>query len=114
MACTYDITTNRGKVRRLINDTSSPIGCTFPDDEIDAFLAMASNDVLMAASYAAESLAATLMSGLTSERIGDYAYTKKEADNWLALAKKYKEESASTPYLTWAEPDLTGIEVEED
>ena len=106
MACTYDITTNRGKVRRLINDTSTT-SCTFPDTEIDAFLVMASNSILLAASYAAESMAATLMSGLTSEKIGDYAYTKKEADNWINLAKKYREEDASTPYLTWAEIDLT-------
>jgi len=108
-ACSYDITTDRGKVRRLVNDTST-ISCTLSDAEIDAFLSMASNDVLMAASYAAESLAATVMDGMTAEKIGDYSYSKKSVDNWIALAKKYKEESASTPAMTWAEPDLAAFE----
>ena len=116
MACTYDITTDRGKVRRLVNDISE-VSCTFPDTEIDAFLSMASGSILLAASYAAEARAASLTDGLTSEKIGDYAYTKKEAENWLALAKKYREEDASIPYSTWAEMDLTcgsGITTEED
>ena len=116
MACTYDITTDRGKVRRLVNDTSTT-SCTLSDAEIDAFLSMSSSDVLMAASYAAEALAATYMDSANSEKIGDYSYSKKTADNYIALAKKYKEESASTPYLTWSQFDLTAgsaITAEED
>ena len=91
MACTYDIDTDRGKVRRLINDISTT-ACTFPDTEIDAFLSMAGGSVLLAASYACESLAATTTSGHTSERIGDYSYTMKAYDNYIALAKKYRAE----------------------
>jgi len=116
MACTYDISTNRGKVRRLINDTSTT-SCTFPDTEIDAFLTMAGGSVLLAASYACEALAATVMASLTSEKIGDYAYTAKAADNYIALAKKYREEDASTPSSAWASMDLTegsAITEEED
>lgn len=116
MACTYDVTTNRGKVRLLIHDVDT-VSCNFTDTEIDAFLAMASDSILMAASYALESWAASVTDSLTSEKIGDYAYTKKDAETKMALAKKYREEDATSPYLTWAEMDLTygsGITAEED
>jgi len=108
MACTYDISTNRGKVRRLIGDISTT-ACYFPDTEIDAFLSMASNDLLMAASYALESWAAALTSSvLKAEKIGDYSYQKDEAGDKIKLAMKYKQESAETPVLTWSEYNLSG------
>ena len=116
MAFTYDIDTNRGKVRLLISDTNAS-DYQFEDDEIDAFLSMASSSLLLAASYALESWAASVTGSLTSEKIGDYAYTKKESESKMALAKKYRQEDAETPYLTWAEMDLSrgsGITVEED
>lgn len=116
MAFTYAIGTDRGKVRLLIGDTNAA-DYQFEDDEIDAFLAMASGSILLAASYALEAWAGALSGGLTSEKIGDYAYTKKDVENKTALAKKYREEDASTPYLTWAEMDLTAgsaITAEED
>jgi hypothetical protein len=93
------------KVRLLIGDTGS---VQFIDDQILIFLDMASNSILLAASYALEAWAASLTDSLTSERIGDYAYTKKSVDDKMALAKKYREEDASSPYLTWAEMNLTG------
>ena len=116
MAFTYDITTDRGKVRLLISDTNAA-DYQFEDTEIDAFLTMASSSLLLAASYALESWAASLTDGLASEKIGDYAYTKKSVENKMALAKKYREEDATNPYMTWAEWDLSrgsGITAEED
>jgi len=116
MAFTYDVTTDRGKVRLLIGDKTAA-DYHFEDDEIDAFLTMASSSLLLAASYALESWASAITDSLTSEHIGDYSYTKKDADTKMALAKKYREEDASTPSLTWAEMDLTygsGITAEAD
>jgi len=109
MAFTYDITTDRGKVRLLIGDTNAA-DYQFEDDEIDAFLTMASGSLLLAASYALESWAASLTDEYDAEKIGDYSYTNKKAANKTALAKKYREEDASTPYLTWAEMNLSGLE----
>ena len=109
MAFTYDIDTNRGKVRLLISDTNAS-DYQFEDDEVDAFLSMASSSLLLAASYALESWAATLTNDYDGEKIGDYSYTNKKAANKTALAKKYREEDASSPYLTWSEFDLTGLE----
>ena len=95
------------KVRLLIGDTGS---VQYTDAQIQIFLDMALDSVLLAASYALEAWAATLTDSYTSEKIGDYAYTKKETENKITLAKKYREEDASTPYLTWAEMDLSGVE----
>ena len=116
---TYDTTTYIGKVRLLIGDTdiSPTTDAHFSDEEIQAFLTMASNSILLAASYALESWASAESGGLTSEKIGDYAYTKKSAENKMALAKKYRDEDASSPVFEWSEPDLTcgsGITAEED
>ncbi len=116
MAFNYDITTPRGKVRLLIGDTVD-VGHQFEDDEIDAFLTMASGSILTAAGYALEAWAAAITDSLLSEKIGDYAYTKKDADTKLKLAMEYKKQDAEKPYLTWAEMDLSGIEdttVDED
>lgn len=99
--------TDRQKVRLLIADTGS---VQFDDDEIDAFLAMAGGSILIAAAFALEAWAASLTGSLTSEKIGDYAYTKKEAANKTTLALEYKRQEAESPYLTWAEMNLSGVE----
>lgn len=57
MAFTYDINTNRGKVRRLCSDTDSG-DQIFTDDEIDFFLDEASDNIYGAASAACDAIAA--------------------------------------------------------
>jgi len=99
--------TDIDKVRLLIGDTGS---IQFTDAQIQVFLDMAGGSVLTAAGFALEAWAASVTGGLTSERIGDYAYSKKDAEQKLALAKEYKEEDAKSPYLTWAEMNLSGLE----
>ena len=106
--------TDIDKVRLLIGDTGS---IQFTDAQIQAFLDMSGGSVLTAAGYALEAWAASITGGLTSEKIGDYAYTSKDAENKLKLAMEYKKQDAEKPYLTWAEIDLTfgsGITAEED
>lgn len=56
MAFTYDVTTDRGRVRMLIPDSSST-SYVFEDNEIDAFLALEDNDVRRGAALALETLA---------------------------------------------------------
>jgi len=107
MACTYDLATNRGKVRLLINDTDLA-ACHFSDEEVDVFLTMVSDSVILAAAYALEAWAASLTGDMESEKIGDYAYTKKQVAGKLALAERLRKAESETPYLTWAEMDLTG------
>ena len=106
--------TNVEQVQLLIGDTSAT---QFTVAQIQIFLDMSAESVLIAAGYALEAWAASITGGLTSERIGDYAYTKKEAENKLKLAIEYKKQDAEKPAFEWAEMDLTcgsGITVEED
>lgn len=60
MAFTYDVTTSRGKVRRLIGDVDTAVAANqvFTDDEIDAFLSLSSSDLFDAAAMALEAMAA--------------------------------------------------------
>ena len=95
------------KVRRLIADSSVPYH--FTDAEIQIFLDLASNSILIGAAFALEAWAASLTGSLLSEKIGDYAYTKKDAESKAALAKEYKRQEAESPYMTWAEMDLSGV-----
>jgi late competence protein required for DNA uptake (superfamily II DNA/RNA helicase) len=116
MACTYDITTDRGKVRLLISDTSTT-SCHFADTEVDAFLTMADDSVNLAAAMALESWAASLSETADSEKIGDYSYTKKQVSNMMALSARLRENESQTPAFDWAEMDLgdgSGITAEED
>ena len=107
MACTYDITTDRGKVRLIISDTADPTGCIFSNLEIDTFLSMHSGNINLAAAEALGAWAAKYATSPDSEKIGDYAYTQKVIANMNKLKKELEEKDASTPYLAWAEMDLT-------
>jgi len=107
MAATYDLDTNIGKVRLLISDVIVA-DAHFTDEEITVFLTMASNSVRLAAAYALEAWAADLTGSTESEKIGDYAYTKKQVAGKLTLAERYRKAEAESPILTWAEMNLTG------
>ena len=109
---TYDLATDIGRVRLLIHDkvNTSLNPAHFSDAEITQFLAMAAGSLLIASAYALESWAASLTGDPTSEKIGDYAYTKKEAETKIKMAIEYKKQESETPYLTWAEMDLSGVE----
>ena len=116
MACTYDITTNRGKVRLIIGDTSTT-ACIFSDLEIDTFLSMHSGNINLAAAEALGAWAAKYATAPDSEKIGDYAYTQKIIANMNKLKKELEEKDASTPILEISEMDLAetpdGVEMGE-
>ena len=111
MTATYDLTTNVGKVRLKIADTdvTPSTDAHFSDEEIEVFLDEADDDILIASALALEAWAASLKSTYTSEKIGDYSYTKKQIDDMLALAQRYRDASGSGPALEWAEMDLESI-----
>ncbi len=104
------------RVRLMISDTNAA-DYQFEDAEITAFLTLANSSLLLASSYALESWAASLTDGLAAEKIGDYSYQKKSVENKMALAKKYREEDATSPVFEWSEWNLaagSGITAEED
>jgi len=112
MTATYLITTNVGKVRLKIGDTDvSPASdAVFTDEELEYYLSLYSNNINLAAADALEAWAAKYTASPDSEKIGDYSYTQKNVDKMLSLATKLREAVAGTPYLTWAEFDLSGVE----
>ena len=109
MTYTYDLTTEIGQVRRLINDTDidPTTDAAFSDEEIQFFLNLGGS-VLMGAAKACEGMAAKSSGDLSGEKIGDYSYTKKTAAQWTSLAKEYAAQDAMIPVFTWSEWDLTG------
>ena len=116
---TYDITDNIGKLRLLIGDTdiSPTTDAQFTDEELTYFLTKNSNNLNLAAADALGAWIAALTRGFDSERIGDYSYSRKTIENMNKLKKELEDKDASSPYLTWAEMDLTcgsGITAEED
>jgi hypothetical protein len=110
MTITYNLSTDIGKIRLIIQDTA---GAKFSDEELQVFLD-SEGSVNLAAAAALESWAAYLSDYADSERIGDYSYTKKSVSNKLALAARLRENDANTPALAWAEMNFTDIDQTED
>lgn len=107
MAFTYDVTTDRGKVRMLITDVESTDPC-FDDDEIDAYLSMASSNVYRAASVALLTIAAN--ETLVQKRIKLLDLTTDgpaEAEALRKLAGEYKsmaeDSDTASSGFGWAE-----------
>ena len=98
------------KVRLLIADTLS---VQFTDAQIQAFLDM-EGSVNAAAAAAIEAWAAGAISTVDSEKIGDYAHSKKSITNALDLAKRLRDAEASSPVQDWAEFNFTDIDDTED
>ena len=120
MAYTYDLTTNIGKVRLLIGDTdiTPTTDAQFNDEEIQYFLAAHDGNINLAAAMALGAWIGALTRELKSEKIGSYSYTRDTIANMNKLKKELEAEDASTPYLTWSEPDYrtsgSGITAEDD
>ncbi len=108
MAHSYDIATARGQVRLLARDTN-PDEHLFEDDEIDAFLALSNNAVLLAAATAVEAVAAD--ETLTLKRIkllGDLETDGPAEASALrayaqSLRRQWRTLSEEGGYFGWAE-----------
>ena len=109
MTITYDLDTNIGKIRLLIDDKA---GSQFSDEELESFLEDEDDEVLGAAALALESWASSLSESVVEEKIGDYSYKKGTrtggpADTKMALAAKYRERLETKPQWDYAEWDMT-------
>lgn len=58
MPATYDLSTDRGKVRLIIGDTDTA-NALFQDEELDAFLGLEGGDVRLAAAQALDAMASS-------------------------------------------------------
>ncbi|MFA4972446.1 MAG: hypothetical protein WC683_07515 [bacterium] len=108
MAFTYDVSTDRGKVRLLSTDRKAarPI---FDDDEIDAFLAMNGNEVKLAAAAALEQMAsneAMVLKVISNNGLSTNGAAVAQA--LMARAAKLREE-----YQQQADEDFCGFDIAE-
>ena len=116
MSLPYDITTNVGKVRLIIGDTTAA-SYVFTDEELTYFLTVNSNNINLAAADALEAWVAKYTTAPDSEKIGDYSYSQKIVAHLNKLAKELREKVESSPVLEIASMDLSGVgdtTVEED
>ena len=101
MAFTYDPSTARGRTRLLVSDTDAADSTKqiFTDAEIDAFLALESNEIYAAAAAACESLAAnTARSAIRLRAEKLLEIDRKDVPNhFRELAKMYRKRAVSTP-----------------
>ena len=114
MAFTYDLTTNRGKVRLLITDSDyqNPI---FQDNEIDMFLSIAAeNDIRLAAAEALETIARS--EALVQKKIKLLDLTTDGpavAKSLMESARLLRDEAANETDIDWIEVGLTTFNREE-
>lgn len=91
MAFTYDPTTDRGKVRLNVMDTTSSTSY-FTDADIDAFLEQNSDSIWLASADACRSLAAKFItSGFLLEMPGALKIDKKRIPEfYMNLSREYQ------------------------
>jgi hypothetical protein len=100
LAFTYDIATDRGKVRALCTDTDST-SYTFNDAEIDAFIELAPANLFVAAALAAETWARTRAKLAIGMRSADGSSTdRSRMSELLALGKSLREAALSGGLVT--------------
>jgi len=109
---TYDITNNIGKLRLMIGDTDivPTTDAQFNDEELTYFLTSNGNNLNLAAAAALEAWIGKLTRELSSEKIGDYSYTRKTIENMNKLRNEYKEKDETTPVQEISKWDLSGVE----
>lgn len=110
MAFTYDLGTNRGKVRLKIRDTDTADSTRqlFNDEEIDFFITEAVSDLNLAAAGALDAIAANAALLAKSTKIGDYSIDSKAmAEAVMKVAAHYRALSEGAPAFDYAELNLS-------
>ena len=98
MSFTYDASSSRGRVRLLIADTNAA-SYTFEDDEIDAFLALADQNVLLGAAFALRSLCADKSKFAVYYMVRGFTMDRRYAtEQLLKLATALEDRVMATPF----------------
>lgn len=96
MAFTYDLTTDRGKVRLNLGDTVTNAGPrpdkrNFTDAEIDHFIDTETDGLTAATAFGFEILASEWMAYSIAEREGEVSFDAKGlADSYMTIAKDWR------------------------
>lgn len=99
------------KVQLLIADTSAT---QFTIAQIQAFLDLNGGSVRFAAASALEAWIVEIARNPSTESIGDYSYGKTALYLMNEQIKRLRADEIETPVIDWAEPDLMGVDEEED
>lgn len=97
MSYTYDLGTDVGKVRNLINDTTQSTAI-LSDEEISAILTQTGSDILQSAAMACRKISAKYALLAVSKSAGNYSENKSGISKaYLELAKDFEEQARNTP-----------------
>lgn len=116
MSFTHDPSTDEGLLRTLIYDTDST-DYVFEDDELINILDLNEGDLWSAASDLCNALASKYTKSSVNINLGKYDLvvdTRKKADSYLALAKRYSIKASSSSVIEYIDSvdyhvDVTGI-----
>lgn len=89
----YVLSTKVGKVRLLIADTAES-SAIFEDEEIEAYLSMASNDINLAGAKALESICADKAKLAKKVKVGGYETETHALADIMALATRLRNDSS--------------------
>ena len=93
MAFTYDITTDRGKVRFLVQDNDATT-YVFQDAEIDYLITLAPGNLFIAAAMGCETKGRSQLILPEETRLGDGTVARRRAaSEWLAMAAALRNDS---------------------
>jgi len=91
MAHTYDVSTSRGQVRLLLDDTVTG-SWTWTDSEIDAFLTLGDQNVFQSAAVGWRNVAASFKKLITTRFFGEvYVDPTSARKAAMEMAKEYEE-----------------------
>lgn len=97
MSFTYSLSTDIGKVRNLVGDTTQA-SAQLSDEEISAFLSQSQSNIFASAALACRALATRHALKATSKSAGNYSENKSGIYKaYLDMAKNFEELALSDP-----------------
>lgn len=110
MTATYDLETNVGKLRLLLQDTDTD-DVIFQDEELQVFLSQKGNDLYLAASTVMLALANDKARLAKRKRASKYEHDlTKLANECREQAKVFREEAENIPADDYAEMGITAFQ----
>ncbi len=108
MGWTYNLATNVGKVRNLIDDTATDDTALFTDEEITSILTLEGNDIYGSAAVCMIRIAASKALLAKLKQAGNYKEDLRSiAKECRETAKSYREVSKNEPADAQAEVAVT-------
>ena len=110
MAFTYDVSTDRGKVRLFVYDTDET-EYVFEDEEVDVFLELNNESIWLASANACRVLAVRAADDAFAVKVSTALEIDKKqvSRRFLELAKDYEAKAATSTDMVWEYVDSFAI-----